>query len=63
MVVANSSWLLEGCFLFLVACGYSFIIPSRGRVAGPGPSMRPPPPRVLKDSGAGAMARNFLSHA
>ena len=37
--------------------------------AGPGPCMRPPPPpapRVLKDSGAGAMAPTapkFLSHA
>ena len=41
-----------------------------GGTAGPGPCMRPPPsppaPRVLKDSGAGAMAPTapiFLSHA
>ena len=38
-----------------------------GGAAGPGPCMRPPPPpRVLKDSAAGAMAPtapNFLSRA
>ena len=51
----------------LLHCTQNFKFPYHGGVAGPGPCMRPPssppplpPPRVLKDSGAGSATNKCL---